>query len=98
MFNNFNNFLFNYYFTLLWIWTPLHIRIFSLFSLSMSKTDDAHCKALHMMNSTNTLMMTNVLHNLPTSMHHAYVCSPGSQGYHGLKDASERCTWKYVCG
>ena len=34
----------------------------------------------------NTLMLTHVLHALPTAMHHAWVCSSGSKGYHALKE------------
>ena len=37
----------------------------------------------------NTLMMTFIWHYLPTSRHHAYVCSSGSQGYCALKEMLE---------
>ena len=38
-----------------------------------------------LMMNANTLMLTHVLHALPTARHHALVCSSGSKGYHALK-------------
>ena len=36
--------------------------------------------------AANTLMVTDVLRNLPTSQHNAWVCSSGSKGYCAVKE------------
>ena len=45
----------------------------------------------HYPSAATPMMLTTLLHThiwslLPTSTHHAYVCSAGSQGYHALKE------------
>ena len=40
----------------------------------------------HNQNASNTLMMTDVLRNLPTAQHNTWVCSAGPKGYCAVKE------------